>query len=731
MRPILALLVLFGAATTAAAQQAPLPGTPRVGLVLGGGGAKGFAHVGVLQVLEENRIPVHAISGTSMGAVVGSLYAAGDDAARITAVTREIPWQTLFDDSIARKRLPFRRKRDERDILINYRVSFDDNGLVLPKGVLRGQDLFLTLAEYLAQARAVENFDNLAIPFRAVATDIVAGKQVVMSTGDIATAVFASMSVPGGLPPVERDGKLLVDGMLVDNLPVDVARRMGVDSLIVVDVSAPLRKRDEITSFISILDQMQLMLGRDAIDRQLKSLGGSDVLIAPDVHDIGATAFERSEDGIARGRAAALAVLDRLRPLALPEDQWQAYLAARTARAPRYAPKLAFVKLENRSDLPDKQIDDLITTRPGQRLDAARMTDDLRNVYALGAFRAVRYGIGPGPGGVGEGVTILAEGDPSAANWLQLGLGIATDFDRQSDLVIGLAYTDRNFLGTGAEWRTDLRVGTDLLMETALYKEFGRSFVEGGPFWTRVDTSLFVGGVAIAEVRNERVGAKLDGGLLFGNWGEVRLGATFAAVNLETKIGESLRPDNKLQDTSFTLQFTADTLDQLNYPASGIFARVAFTDHVGVLGGDFSYAVFSGRVFKPISLGSTTVVLSGEFGTTSEGDGRQVGDFRLGGFLNLTGLQPNELVGRHKLLGRAIVYHRLGEEAPILDFPLYVGGSLEVGNSWVAFDEIGFDSLRVGGSLFLSADTPLGPMTFAAGATRGGSAVYLILGRIF
>ncbi|MGL6043591.1 MAG: patatin-like phospholipase family protein, partial [Sandaracinobacteroides sp.] len=227
--PLLAALLV---AFPAAAQEA----SPRIGLVLGGGGARGFAHVGVLQVLEENRIPVHAVAGTSMGAVVGSLYAQGKSPAEITRIARAIPWTTVFNDTIPRSRLSYRRKRDERDVLINFRIAFDDRGLVLPKGVLRGQDLFLTLAEQLADARAIDDFDRLAIPFRAVAADIETGQPVVMSGGDIATAVFASMSVPGGLPPVERDGKLLVDGGIVDNVPIEVVRSMGPTRIIVVDV---------------------------------------------------------------------------------------------------------------------------------------------------------------------------------------------------------------------------------------------------------------------------------------------------------------------------------------------------------------------------------------------------------------------------------------------------------------------------------------------------------------
>lgn len=731
-RLFLALVVVVAAPSAAQDRPAqPAAAEPRVGLVLGGGGARGFAHVGVLQVLEENRIPVHAVAGTSMGAVVGSLYAQGKTSSELVQITREIPWTTVFNDNIPRERLPFRRKRDERDVLIDYRISFDDKGLVLPKGVLRGQDLFLTLAEYLAPARSINDFDSLAIPFRAVATDIETGTEVVMGSGDIATAVFASMAVPGGLPPVERDGKLLVDGFVSNNVPVDVTRGLGVDRLIVVDVGTPLRSRDRLTSFVSVLDQMQLLLGRESVERQLQSLGDADVLIRPDQPDIGSTNFERAEDGIAAGRSAALAMLPALKAFALSEEKWKAHLAARQARAPRNAPVLEFVKIENRSDVPTAQIAKLVTAKPGKPLDAKQMTHDLQDVYALGGFRAVRYGIGPSDVLGTEGVTILADGDPTSANWLQFGLGISTDFNRTSTLRIGFAYTDRNFLETGAEWRTDVRVGTNLLVETGLYKEWGHWFGEVTPYWSRVDTILYLDGEALAEVRDARLGARFDAGRLFGNWGELRFGTGWATVDLDTTVGAPMGSLPGLQDFTLRAQFSADTLDDVGFPTRGIISRIGFTQHVKALGGDLAYGAFDAEVWKAITWGRNTLLLSTEIGLTTDGDGRSVGDFRLGGFLNLSGLEPDELIGRHKILGRAVFYHRISDVAPIANVPLYVGGSLELGNTWVALDEIDFGSLRPAGSMFVAADTPLGPFIVAGGLARGNGALYLILGRIF
>jgi NTE family protein len=696
---------------------------PRIGLVLGGGGARGFAHVGVLQVLEENRIPVHAIAGTSMGAVVGSLYAAGRDADAIEEVAYDIDWTTIFADRIPRDRLSFRRKQDERNDLINFRIAFDDRGVVLPPGVLRGQDLFLTLAEKLAPARGVREFDKLPIPFRAIAANIETGEAVAIGSGDIATAVFASMAVPGGLPPVEREGLLLVDGGIVDNVPIDVARAMGVDILIVVNVGTELRSRDDLRSFVNVLDQMQLLLGRAEVERQIRSLGPRDVLIAPDLDGVSVTSFERAELGIARGRAAAEAARSQLAALALDEAAWAAHLAARQARAPGLPPVITAVRIENDSPIPQRTIEKKISAKAGEPLDAARLTTDLQDVFALGGLRNVRHELS-----AEDALVISVQDDPTSENFFQFGLSLATDFNTEYRFGISLAHTDRDFFGTGAEWRTDLRIGPEMRFQSTLYREFGRFLAEAGPYWFRRDTILFDDGFPVAVFRTGELGVRADGGLLFGNWGEVRLGLTRSRLRIDQALFEIDSDLLTFEDMAWRIGFTVDTLDNLNFPTRGTSGFVLFEDHVRALGGELDYERLAGRFSWITSRGRTSFILGAEGGTSFDSGTPLIGDFRLGGFLRLSGLAPSELIGRHALIGRAIVYHRLFDRSPIIDIPLYAGGSFELGNAFNDWDDIG---LRPAGSLFLSADTPLGPVTLAGGAADGGQSLYFILGRIF
>lgn len=708
---------------------APPPGKPRIGLVLGGGGAKGFAHIGVLEVLEENRIPVYMVAGTSMGSVVGSLYAAGNDSMQLQEIADDIDWNAIFIDNIPRDAKSFRRKQDQRNELIDFRIAFDKDGIVLPPGVLRGQDLFLTLSQKLGPARGVRDFDNLATPFRAVATDITTGEAVVMGTGDVATAAFASMAVPGGLPPVERDGLLLVDGGVVDNVPIDVARGMGAEVLIVVNVGDPLLKRDEINSFVSVLNQLQLLLGFHNVQRQLNSLSPRDVLITPDIDGLTATSFNEATLGIARGRAAATAALPSLLRYQLSEAEWAQFLATRKARTQTGLPVVRFVEVDNRSNIPDKVVDSKISIATGEPLDPAVISTELTGLFNTGLLRGARYEIVTREG-EGEGVAIRLTGDPTAENFLQVGLSLSTDFKFENNFGFALAYTDRSLFGKNIEWRTDVSLGPIDVFNSTLYKEFGPVFVETGPLWIRRDTLFYVNGAPVTALQAGRLGARLDGGLLFSNWGELRFGLNWTSVHVNSAF---LEPDaqSRFGDNFWRVQFTADTLDNIEYPTSGFFGQVDFIDHVNAMGGEFDYRQVVGRVALPISNGRSTLTLGGDFGATLSGATYVLGDFPLGGLFRLSGLAPNQLLGRQAFVARAIFYHRLTSAAPIINLPVYAGGSLEAGNVYESWSDLSAVGVRPAGSLFVSADTPFGPLTFAGGFTGGSTSLYLVLGRIF
>ncbi|MGA0798994.1 MAG: patatin-like phospholipase family protein, partial [Steroidobacteraceae bacterium] len=334
---LLAFLLL--ASSVAAAQSAP-----RVGLVLSGGGARGAAHVGVLKVLEEQRIPIHAIAGTSMGAVVGGLYASGLSAGEITALIESDEWRAAFTEPAPRDRLSFRRKSEDQNFLVKFPLGIKSGSFRLPKGLVSGQRVSQALRRVTFPVAGRAQFDQLPIPFRAVATDLETGDAVVLGSGDLVDAMRASLAAPGVFAPVEIDGRLLVDGGLANNLPVDVAQAMGVDVLIVVDVGFPLRKRDTLDSVTTISNQMLSILIRRGSDAQRERLGTRDILISPDLGEASSFDFAIVPQATSLGESAARAAATQLASLSMDVAGYAAWLADRAA-AREQSPQIRQVRI--------------------------------------------------------------------------------------------------------------------------------------------------------------------------------------------------------------------------------------------------------------------------------------------------------------------------------------------------------------------------------------------------
>ncbi len=295
---------------------------PRIGLVLSGGGARGAAHIGVLKVLEELRVPVDYIAGTSMGSIVGGSYASGNTIDQMLIDISTIKSAALASDAPPRQDVSFRRKQDDLKNFVGPEVGIRKGSLLLPKGVVTGVGLEAVLRD-LAKVKGSVNFDNLPIPFRAVATDIGTGKMVVFRSGDLAAVMRASMSVPGAIAPAEVDGKSLVDGGLTRNLPVDVARDMGADVVIAVNLGTPLMRPDQISSLLGVTGQMINILTEQNVQASLASLKPGDILIVPELGDYSSTDFDHMPDTVPIGEAAARKVADLLSRYSLTPQQYE------------------------------------------------------------------------------------------------------------------------------------------------------------------------------------------------------------------------------------------------------------------------------------------------------------------------------------------------------------------------------------------------------------------------
>lgn len=416
------------AGSAAAVDQEVAPSSPRIGVVLSGGGARGAAHVGVLKVLEEYGVPIHAIAGTSMGAIVGGLYAAGWTPDEIEEQLAAVDWPLMFTDRLPRGSLSFRRKTEDRTFLTQFELSVDGDGVHLPAGLVAGHNVSVRLERLLLPAADVTDFDSLAVPLRLTATDIETGELVVFDSGDLSTAVRASMSLPAVFAPVEHDGRKLVDGGVVRNLPVDVARAMGVDRLIVVDVGTPLTGQGGIETLVDVSEQLSRLMTDANSAAQYQGLGPGDVVIRPALDGLTIMEFHRWDEAVARGEAGARSAAARLRPLAAESDAHATRLAARRQRlrTPRIIDSIRVVS--NGGEIDERLLRDEMRTVPGQAVDPGLLEEDLLRMYSLRLFQRINVRVERGD--PGHPVTLVVEAwrKEQAPNSLRFGLSLVDDF---------------------------------------------------------------------------------------------------------------------------------------------------------------------------------------------------------------------------------------------------------------------------------------------------------------
>src|SRR6202790_1004221 len=380
------------AAEPAGAANIPPPVRPRICLVLTGGGARGMAHIGVLKVLEELKIPIDCIAGTSMGAIVGGLYASGMNAREIESTMRSVDWQEAVRDTPPRRDLAFRRKQDDRNFLVRLPLGLKHGQILLPKGFIQGQKLQETLKQLTLQFNDSTDFDRLPTAFPAVATDLESGEAVLLDKGDLAIAMRASISAPGVFAPVDYQGRLLVDGGLAENLPISVARAMNADILIVSDVSFPLQARAQLDSALSISNQMLAILVRKDSDRQRRSLNPQDVLIEPVLGSTTSTDFTTTPGTIVRGEEAARRAAEKLAALGVGDADYRVYQARREARVPGLFP-IEFVRVDKESKRYEATIMAEMQPLIGKPFSVDQVGSRITKLYGLGNFETLDYSL--------------------------------------------------------------------------------------------------------------------------------------------------------------------------------------------------------------------------------------------------------------------------------------------------------------------------------------------------
>jgi len=731
-----ALLLILGAAlhpVTALAQVVSEEDRKSVALVLGGGGAHAIAHLGVLEELERQQVQIDLIVGTGIGGVIGGLYASGMTTAEIRDFFLLTDWKDIFNPDTRREDLSFRRKQDDEDFLIKYRVGVKNGRAQLPAALIPNDKLARLFQSSVAHTKGIEDFDDLPLVYRAVAMDLLTGEEVLLDSGSLDRAMLATLTTPGTLPPVQIDGRYLVTGSLLNNLPIDVARQLGADVVIVSDLSPYLRTADEINSVFGIVGQVSNILQRQNSAASLATLRDSDVVVRPTIGPAMETDFSSLEQRLAKGAEAVIAVADRFAAIRVSDSEYRDFLAARQSRRSTN-PVISEIVLTNDSGVDDALILAQLSQPLNAPLDKEQLDADLRKIYGIGAFATVDFNLRPqGDNAILE----LRTFESRAGNkFWRFGISLQDDFEGNSAYTGSASFTWTQINRLGAEWRNVLRIGEVQQVVTEYYQpvdKLGRYFVSAIALFDEQNTNSFENGAIIDQSRVRRVLGQLAVGRVFGNSGEIRVGTVFGSGTTRSNIGSGF-PSTKFDIGGITASASYDTLDNIYFPSSGSSASVGWTGLRDSMGATTDIDVVTGTLGTVKSWGTNTLIGSVKFQTQLKEVTGVENLLSTGGLFNLSGYQRGELSGRHSAVGRVIYYRRVRSNPirGLLDASLYVGGSVELGNAWQSSNEVKFSNSLFAGSMFLGADTFIGPVYLAGGLAEGGnSAFYLFIGRPF
>jgi NTE family protein len=727
----LCLVVAFGPAFAADPADGAQPPTrrPKIGLVLGGGGAKGISHIGVIKVLEELHIPVDYIAGTSMGSLVGGAYASGMSSDEMTRLVEKLDWDKVFSDLPPRKDQSVYLKRLSDENLWPLVLGIGRGGVSLPSGVIAGQQLGYFLDKLAAGGAGARTFDELEIPYRAVATNALTGRMVVFDRGDLADAMRASMSVPGAFVPAEIGKQLYLDGGLVRNLPIDVVRGMGADVVIAVNLQSPLATREQLDSALTVTVQMIDILMQQNVDAQLATLTDADALIQPDLKGYGSTSFDQARSLIPLGEKAARAIAEKLERYSLPASEYRVLRGEQRARY-RPPPPLEKILVDTTGlkYVNPQAVEARLRLPKGQPVDIEELTHKVDVLYGTGDFERISYDFEDQDG---QRILVVQPVEkPGGPNYLRLGLQLSTDFKGDNAFVLLGNYTMTWINRLGAQWRNDIGLGSPAFIRSEFYQPLdlgGPWFVAPSVFAGRQVVNFFEGDNVAAQARENRLIAAFDVGATIEPSAQLRAGVFTGKLNATPTVSV---PGLSTVDAGlggYQLSGVYDSLDNVGFPTQGSFVRAGLTLGRTGLGSALNYQKAELSWLSAWSFGRNTVSAALRGGSGYNGELPFYELYSIGGFLNLSGYRTAQLQGQSVALGRLMYYYRVASLGLIGS--VYTGASLEAANVYGSLTGPTPTGLQYAGSVFLGADTIIGPAYIAYGhAQEGNSAFYLYVG---
>ncbi|HHE0527562.1 TPA: patatin-like phospholipase family protein [Vibrio parahaemolyticus] len=751
-------LFLIATPSVAQVKNEDTPTRPKVAVVLAGGGAKGAAHIGVLKALEEMHIPVDIITGTSMGAYVGGLYATGMSADEIESFIYSVDWNSGYRDRVDRSQRRVRDKEYEDRYQITTDLGLRFGEVRAPTGVVQGQNMLRVLRETTGNLGRFDSFDELAIPYRSVATDILELDEVVIGNGYLVDAMMASMSVPGALPPYKLNGHMLVDGGVVNNMPVDVARAMGADVVIAVDISTDYKTEDDFTGLFTVADQLSNYLVRRSTQQQVETLQEQDVYIRPNVGQMETVEFDKMPWAFQSGYDITREMESKLAGLRLSNAEYQKYIDHKQ----EVRKKLVYgddrvvdeIVIVNNTHYSDVLLTNRLELETGRKIETAEIEKAVENLYALDRFELITYHFEEVDG---SNLLVFDVNEKSwGPNYLNFRFFLEDDFDTDSQYGIGMSTNFTNLNSHGAEMALNVEMGTDKLIEAELYSPVLSSqefFVAGKVAYSSEGRNLPVSDddSSLSSVNDflpvsyTEFVSEIAIGIQPTLWQELRLGGRYSSGSIELSTLASVG-NLDFERRGLFANYRLDTLDDFAFPTRGLLVDLEYLvshdtspEEIGQskpkdIVEDTVYEI-DARFKGAMSYQRHTLVGQAEYSFVQSKNSSITLDPReLGGFLHLSGIPRNSLIGQNLFFSSLVYrYKWFDNDFGLFEAPVYVGASLEHGGTWSDNDlKLTEAPLYNAASIFFGVDSPIGPIMLAYGRTEQDmEAVYLIVGTSF
>jgi len=704
---------------------------PRIGLALSGGAALGLTEIGIIQWMEENHIPVDRIAGTSMGSIIGAMYATGMSPTDIQKFAEKIDWEQAFSPEPAYSQISFRRKEDRRDYLVNAPLGLK-HGLRGPNGFNSGQGAGLLLDRIAFPDSEISSFDDLPIPFRCVATDMQTGEAVVLQDGSLAQAVRASMAIPGVFTPVEFKGRVLADGGLVQNIPVETVKSMDVDVVIAVELQLPPGDVGQLGTLVGVLSRaVDVMITQN----EHHSLSLANATVAVNMKGFSINDYGRLKELIQLGHNAAASQSATLLPYAIQDPaEWQKYLDARAAKKRKPFQKVDAIQVTGADPGTDRRIQHRLSKDVGKPLNLPILENQLTQIAGEGQFDRLGY----------EGFTqnglpalrVTAHEKTYGPPFVDLAINVDGSGVAAFNFSAGARVTFLDILHRGGEWRNDLLFGSSNLAATEYYQPLGltKFFVAPYAFASKFARNSFQGLTRVSVFGDERAGGGFDIGYNSGRRSELRFGYELFDAKLSPLIGAAGLPIVHGSTGEFRARFVWDGQDSPSVPSSGTRA-IATLSRV-LQSPDLPRPIdqLDAQTSNVIPIGPKTSLFADASGGTSfRGQAGPFQVFELGGQFHLGAYLPNEFIGNHYAYASFGFRRELYRMPQLIGKKIYWGGWYEAGTAFgTTAHDPGPIVVRGTFNLGVIADTIVGPIAIAGSVSpTGQSRVNFTIGRVF